>query len=50
MKRINPFITHGYVSPHYSCDRIAETEQLTALITNENLVDSLHCEAQSHSA
>ncbi len=34
----NPFITNGYVSPHYFCDRVEETKQLTRLITNGNNV------------
>lgn len=34
----NPFITNGYVSPHYFCDRVEETEQLTRLVTNGNNV------------
>lgn len=34
----NPFITNGYVSPHYFCDRVDETEQLTRLVTNGNNV------------
>lgn len=38
MKVPNPFITNGYVSPHYFCDRIEETEQLTMLVTNGNNV------------
>lgn len=38
MTIINPFITNGYVSPHYFCDRVEETEYLTRLITNGNNV------------
>ena len=34
----NPFITNGYVSPHYFCDRVVETEQLARLVTNGNNV------------
>ena len=34
----NPFITNGYVSPHYFCDRVEETGQLTRLISNGNNV------------
>ena len=34
----NPFITNGYFSPHYFCDRVQETEQLTRLVTNGNNV------------
>lgn len=35
---INPFITNGYVSAKYFCDRISETEMLTRHITNGNNV------------
>lgn len=38
MKESNPFITHGYVSPHLFCDRIEETKRLTELIINGNNV------------
>ncbi len=38
MAKINPFITNGYISPKYFCDRIAETEILTRYITNGNNV------------
>ena len=38
MKISNPFITNGYVSPHYFCDRVEETELLTRLISNGNNV------------
>lgn len=38
MARINPFITSGYVSAEYFCDRIIETETLTRYITNGNNV------------
>ena len=34
----NPFITNGYFSPHYFCDRVEETELLTRLVTNGNNV------------
>ena len=34
----NPFITHGYLSPHYFCDREKETEELIRLVTNGNHV------------
>ena len=34
----NPFITNGYVSPHYFCDCVEEIEQLTRLVTNGNNV------------
>lgn len=33
---INPFITYGYESPEYFCDRREETRQLTLLLTNGN--------------
>lgn len=32
----NPFITNGYASPEYFCDRQRETETITRLLTNEN--------------
>ena len=35
---INPFITNGYLSSHYFCDRVEETRQLTDLVTNGNNV------------
>ena len=35
---MNPFITSGYVSPHYFCDRVEETSLLTSIITNGNHV------------
>lgn len=39
MKRlINPFITFGYESPEYFCDRRKETEMLVRLLTNGNHV------------
>ena len=34
----NPFITNGYLSPHYFCDRVEETELLTRMVTNGNNV------------
>ena len=34
----NPFITYGYESPEYFCDRSAETEQLTSQLLNGNHV------------
>lgn len=34
----NPFITFGYESPEYFCDRKQETQQLISLLTNENHV------------
>ena len=34
----NPFITYGYESPEYFCDREMETEQLTTLLCNGNHV------------
>lgn len=34
----NPFITQGYVSPHYFCDRVEETQYLTRLLVNGNNV------------
>lgn len=36
--QINPFITYGYESAEYFCDRKSETEQLIRLITNGNHV------------
>lgn len=38
MAKNNPFITSGYVSAEYFCDRIAETNALTRYITNGNNV------------
>ena len=32
----NPFITYGYESPEYFCDRTAESSQLISLLTNGN--------------
>lgn len=34
----NPFVTNGYVSPEYFCDRERETEKIVSLLTNENNV------------
>ena len=33
-----PFITNGYISAEYFCDRVAETGTLTRYITNGNNV------------
>ena len=38
MNVLNPFITHGYLSPHYFCDREEETKLLTDFIVNGNNV------------
>lgn len=38
MEKINPFITNGYVSAEYFCDRITETEMLTRYVINGNNV------------
>lgn len=39
MKKItNPFITSGYLSPHYFCDREEESRQLIQNIANGNNV------------
>ena len=38
MALLNPFVTNGYLSPHYFCDRIKETDLLTRLVTNGNNV------------
>lgn len=35
---MNPFLTFGYHSAEYFCDRVAETEELTSLLTNGNNV------------
>ena len=32
----NPFITNGYLSSHYFCDRVEETKDLTNIVTNGN--------------
>ncbi len=34
----NPFVTNGYVSPEYFCDREKETATIVSLLTNENIV------------
>ena len=34
----NPFVTSGYESPEYFCDREEETKKLTQLLTNGNNV------------
>lgn len=34
----NPFVTSGYAGPEYFCDRVEETETMTALLTNGNNV------------
>ncbi|WP_300702855.1 ATPase [Bacteroides sp.] len=36
MSKINPFITSGYVSAEYFCDRVVETGMLTNYLTNGN--------------
>ena len=33
---MNPFVTNGYVSPQYFCDREVETEDITTLLLNGN--------------
>ena len=38
MAVVNPFITQGYLSPHYFCDRVEETKFLTDLVVNGNNV------------
>jgi AAA+ ATPase superfamily predicted ATPase len=38
MARINPFITNGYHSEAYFCDRVEETTKLTQLLLNGNNV------------
>ncbi len=38
MVKMNPFITSGYRSEKYFCDRIEETRFLTKQITNGNNV------------
>lgn len=38
MAIVNPFITQGYLSPHYFCDRVEETKYLTDLVINGNNV------------
>lgn len=32
----NPFVTNGYVSSEYFCDREKETAKIVSLLTNEN--------------
>lgn len=32
----NPFVTNGYVSSEYFCDREKETANIVSLLTNEN--------------
>lgn len=32
----NPFVTNGYVSPEYFCDRKTETKDITTLLLNGN--------------
>ena len=34
----NPFLTYGYSSPEYFCDRVEETKRLTSLLVNGNHV------------
>ena len=36
MNITNPFVISGYVSPHYFCDRVEETNLLTSTGTNDN--------------
>ncbi len=38
MTKINPFITSGYLSPAYFCDRVTETDTLWRYLTNGNHV------------
>lgn len=38
MTVVNPFITQGYMAPHYFCDRVEETNSLISLVTNGNNV------------
>ena len=38
MAVVNPFITQGYLSPRYFCDRVEETKYLTDLVINGNNV------------
>ena len=38
MTILNPFITKGYVSPHYFCDRAEETGKLISTVLNGNNV------------
>lgn len=42
----NPFVTSGYLSPHYFCDSVEETDMLTTALTNGNyvaLISPRHC-------
>ena len=32
----NPFITNGYLAPHFFCDRVEETKMLTDIVANGN--------------
>ncbi len=32
----NPFVTNGYISSEYFCDRTKETTEITNLMTNGN--------------
>ncbi len=43
----NPFVTSGYVSPEYFCDRRQESEQLIGEIGNGNNL-ALICIARIH--
>ena len=38
MAKMNPFVTNGYVSAEYFCDRSTETEMLLRYLTNGNSV------------
>lgn len=38
MTKINPFITSGYLSPTYFCDRVTETNAVLRYLTNGNHV------------
>lgn len=38
MSSVNSFLTFGYVSPDYFCDRVEETSDLSRLLLNENNV------------
>ena len=38
MNIANPFVTHGYLSPRYFCDRVKETKILTDYVVNGNNV------------
>ena len=37
MTKINPFITSGYLSPTYFCDRVTETNAVLRYLTNGNV-------------